>query len=101
MRAESSYGWLVAPDPTARARLEAALEAIYVARGPVPGLPEGSATLAELETQLLVARYVSNPRPVYSRLPFDYRLAPGPLRGAGLALLGRRHAGGTAVGFPP
>ena len=100
MRAESSYGWLVAPDPTARARLEAELEAIYVARGPVPGLPEGSATLAELETHLLVARYVSNPRPVYSRLPFDYRLVPGPIRGAGLALLGRLHAGETAVAFP-
>jgi len=100
MRAESSYGWLVAPDPTARRPLEAELEAIYAARGPEPGLPEAASTFAELEAELLVARYVSNPRPVFSRLPFDYRLVPGPVRGAGLALLGRLHASETAVAFP-
>lgn len=100
MRTESSYGWLVAPDPAARARLEAELQAVYVTRGPEPGLPEGPSTVADLETHLLVARYVSNPRPLFSRLPFDYRLVPGPIRTAGLALLDRLHAGERAVAFP-
>jgi hypothetical protein len=100
MRAESSYGWLVAPDQSVRARLEADLEALYAARGPEPGLPEGPQSLADLETQLLVGRYVSNPRPAFSRLPFDYRLVPGPVRTAGLALLDRLHAAEVAVAFP-
>lgn len=100
MRTESSYGWLVVPDPAARARLEAELEALYTARGPEPGLPEGPQSLADMETQLLVGRYVSNPRPAFSRLPFDYRLVPGPVRTAGLALLDRLHAAEVAVAFP-
>lgn len=100
MRAESAYGWLVAPDPGARARLEVELEGIYRARGSEPGLPVGPQGFAELETELLVGRYVSNPQPVFSRLPFDYRLVPSPVRSAGLRLLDRLHSGESAVGFP-
>ncbi len=100
MRTESSYGWLVAPDPAARVRLEAELEALHATRGPEPGLPEGPSTLAELETEILVGRYVSNPQPVFARLPFDYRLIPSRVRAAGLRLLDRLHSGETAAGFP-
>jgi hypothetical protein len=99
-RAESSYGWLVAPDPASRARLEAEIEALYLARDPVPGLPDRPRGFSALETELLVARYVSNPRPAFTRLPFDYRRVPSPIRAAGLALLDRMHAGTVAVGFP-
>jgi hypothetical protein len=100
MRTESSYGWLVALDPAGRGQLQGQLEALFVSREPDPGMPEGPGTLAELETQLLLTSYVSNPRPAFSRLPFDYRLVPGPIRTAGLAMLRRLHASETAVAFP-
>lgn len=100
MRAESSYGWLVAPDPALRWQLEAGLEAVYAARGPDPGLPDGPGSFLELETQLLVSRYTSYGRPLFTRLPFDYRLVPSPVRAAALAAIDRLHARDPAVGFP-
>lgn len=80
--------------------MEAELEGLYLARGSEPGLPDVSQGFAALETQLLVSRYVSNPQPLFSRLPFDYRLVPSPVRAAGLRLLDRLHSGESAVAFP-
>ncbi len=100
MRAESSYGWLVVPDPALRGRLEAELEAVFAARGPGLGLPDGSDTFAGLETQLLVLRYLSHARPLFTRLPFDYRLVPSPVRAAALAIVDRLQARDAAGAFP-
>jgi hypothetical protein len=100
MRTDSSYGWLVAPDPTSRARLQAEFDALYAERDPEPGMPDGSDGFTDLETELLVGRYVSSPQPLFSRLPFDYRLVPGPIRTAGLAMVDRLHAADVAAAFP-
>jgi hypothetical protein len=100
MRTESVYGWLVSESPEDRARLSSELEATYRELGPAPGLPAGPDDFAALETEILVGRYLSNPQPAFSRLPFDYRLIPSPIRSAGLTLLDRLHAGDTAAAFP-
>jgi len=100
MQAESVYGWLVAPDPVARAQIEAYLEVVQPPGDLWPGLPPGPRGLAELDTWVLVTRYVSNPRPAFTKLPFDYRRVPSPIRAAGLAVLDRLHASQTAAAFP-
>lgn len=100
MQAESSYGWLVARDRRARADIESYLEVVYDPGTPWAGLPPGPPGFLELDTWLLVTRYVSNPRPAFTRLPFDYRLVPSPIRAAGLAVLDRLHASEAAAGFP-
>ena len=100
MRTESSYGWLVARDPAARARLAADVERLYQVRGHEPGLPSEADTFAELETDVEVGRYVANPQPLFSRLPFDYRFVPPPVRAAGLVLIDRLHPVGATEAFP-
>lgn len=100
MRTESSYGWLVSADPDQRATLAADAAQLFETRSPAPGLPDGPRRLADLETELLVGRYVSNPQPLFSRLPFDYRLVPSPVRVLGLAVLDRLHGGAADTGYP-
>lgn len=96
MRTESTYGWLVAPDPAARVRLDSDVAQLYAARAPESGLPAGPHDFAGFETEILVGRYLSNPQPLFARLPFDYRLVPTRVRAAGLTLLDRLHSGETA-----
>ncbi len=100
MRTDSAYGWLVSPDPDVRARLKADVARRYLDGGPAPGLPDGPQDFEELETEILVNRYVSNPAPLFSRLPFDYRLVPSRVRAAGLTLLDRVRATGPGAAFP-
>ena len=100
MRTESSYGWLVAADPVRRARLAADVDRLFEAGGPAPGLPAGPRGFVDFETEMLVGRYVSSPRPLFARLPFDYRLVPSPVRVVGLAMLDRLHGAGTVADYP-
>jgi len=100
MLTESSYGWLVVPDPALRKRLEPYVAAAYAARGPSPGLPDGPLDFTALQTHLLAGRYLSNSRPLFTRLPFDYRLVPSTVRSSGLALVDRLHARAATEGFP-
>jgi hypothetical protein len=100
MRAESSYGWLVAADPDQRAMLAADVAQLFETHGRAPGLPDGPQQFADFETELLVGRYVSNPQPAFARLPFDYRLVPSPVRVLGLAVLDRLHSGAADTGYP-
>lgn len=44
---------------------------------------------SDVERRLLVESYVSKPRPAFTRLPFDYRRVPSPVRSAALAVLER------------
>lgn len=100
MRTESSYGWLVSADPDQRATLAADAAQLFETRSPPPGLSDGPRRLADFETELLVGRYVSNPQPLFSRLPFDYRLVASPMRVLGLAVLERLHGGTADTDYP-
>jgi hypothetical protein len=100
MRTESSYGWLVSADPDQRATLAVDAAQLFETRGPARGLPDGPRRFADFETELLVGRYVSNPQPLFSRLPFDYRIVPSPVRVLGLAVLDRLHGGAADTGYP-
>ena len=116
MRAESAYGELVVADTAERSALAAragdalvADPALATAAGPVvleatAVGPAASARvlaprLRDVEPALLL-RYLSGPRPAYTRLPFDYRRVPSPVRAAGLALLDRAASRRPQPDFP-
>ena len=99
-RIDSSYGWLVAPEPALRARLADEADRVYLARAHGSGPLDGRRGLAELEAEVMVDRYLSGPQPLYSRLPFDYRLVPSPIRAAGLIVLERMHRDRDVEPFP-
>src|SRR5438105_3402744 len=100
MQVDSSYGWLVAPDPAIRARIEAGLEAAFAHIGAEPPALRTDGGFAALESEILVRRYISSPKPLYARLPFDYRLVPSRLRGAALAFLARQTGPERTDTFP-
>jgi hypothetical protein len=61
--------------------------------------PSG-ADLLLLDAWLAGARYAAGRRPAFTRLPFDYRCVPGPVRNLGLGLLDRLAARRAAPPFP-
>jgi hypothetical protein len=99
MKVDSSFGWLRAPDPESRGRVSVALDRDLPSLDWSLGSLSAPASLFALEAAI-VARYVSSPRPAFSRLPFDYRLVPPLIRSAGLAFLERLHSGSAAGAFP-
>jgi hypothetical protein len=101
---ESAWGWLVAPDPAARAAVEVALGP----SGPAPEDFEAAVrllvdadapTLLALDAWLAGSRYAASPRPAFTKLPFDYRRIPPQVRGLMLGLL-ERLRGSAMAPFP-
>jgi hypothetical protein len=101
---ESGWGWLVAPDPMARVTIQGAMGGstapiadVDTALDALHG--DDAATILASDAWLAGRRYLDAPRPLFTRLPFDYRRVPAPMRGLALRLL-ERARGGTQPSFP-
>ena len=110
---ESAWGWLVISEPRSRARVERRLGDPAAQGGGERPLPRdlesavaaltanpSGLNLPDLDAWLAGARYPAGPRPAFTKLPFDYRRVPGPIRNMGLGLLDRLASRRPMPAFP-